>query len=333
MIAVQFFVGRAWGVGAATILGIFAVALIATFALTDMLGAPVWAPPGVSAPDRFGYDAGTIVSAMAAAGFLFRQIRKDIATFIPIEPDHPVHLMALILATLLLGIDVTALFFAEVLSGKNLPALGVLDLFENELPFLVIALVGVGIFIRRSAGATMERLGLVVPAWWHMGLALAAAGALFALSQGTDQLNHLVLPAYAHEVDTTAQRIFGQLNNPVGIVALALLPGLCEDILFRGALQPRLGLVLTALLFTSIHTEYGLSLDTLAVLIAAVSLGLVRKYANTTASVACHTSYNLLVGIGLTGAALNAAVVIEVVLIAATAYAIWIRRRARIASP
>ena len=124
---------------------------------------------------------------------------------------------------------------------------------------------------------------------------------------------------------------FGQLDNPYGIAAIALIPGICEELMFRGALQPRLGLVLTALLFTSIHTEYGLSFDTLAIFVIAIGLGLIRKYTNTTTSCACHVSYNLLVGIGITGAALNTAFAVEAALVVISGYALWTERRRRAA--
>ena len=86
-------------------------------------------------------------------------------------------------------------------------------------------------------------------------------------------------------MDQTTQHVFAGLDNPLGIAALALFPGICEEILFRGALQPRIGLLATALLFTSIHTQYGISLDALSVLVVALGLGLIRRYTNTTTSV------------------------------------------------
>jgi len=92
-------------------------------------------------------------------------------------------------------------------------------------------------------------------------------------------------------------------------------------------LQPRIGLMATALLFTSIHTQYAFSLDTAAVLVIALGLGLLRRYTNTTTSCTCHVSYNLLVGIGVAGAVVNAAIAAEVALVAISAYAIWARRR------
>jgi len=164
-------------------------------------------------------------------------------------------------------------------------------------------------------------------------LALAAAGAFLALGQASDLLSHTVSPDVARRVDATTNHLFGQLGNPIGIAAVALIPGICEDVLFRGALQPRIGLLFTAVLFTSVHTEYGLSFDTLAVFLLAIGLGLVRKYANTTASCICHVTYNLLVGIGLAGAMLNVAFAAEAVLIALAGYAIWLERRRRASAP
>jgi membrane protease YdiL (CAAX protease family) len=113
----------------------------------------------------------------------------------------------------------------------------------------------------------------------------------------------------------------------VGIAAIALGPGICEELLFRGALQPRLGLVVTAILFTSIHTQYGVSLDALSVLAIALGLGLIRKYTNTTTSSISHVTYNLLIGVGVAGSQVGPAVALEIVLIGIAAYAVWSNRR------
>ena len=328
VLAANVFAGKPWGKGAAAMLAGFTVLMVGLFGLFDMGGLPVLTPAGLSAQARFGVDAGTIVTAAAAAGFIFGPIRKDLAAFLPIDPDDPVHLMALVLSALVLGMQITFLAFTDVLAANNAqPPLSVLDLFEDELPFLIVAVAGVGFLIRRNVAAAAKRLGLTVPAWWHVTLALTTAGIFFAFGGQMDTLGHQLTPDIARRVDATTQHVFGQLNGPVGIFALALVPGICEELLFRGALQPRIGIVATALLFAAIHTEYGMSLDTLAVFAIAIGLGLVRKYANTTASCTCHVAYNLLVGLGLSGSTLNAAIAVEVLLAAATGYGIWRNRR------
>ena len=108
-----------------------------------------------------------------------------------------------------------------------------------------------------------------------------------------------------------------------------MLPGLCEEILFRGALQPRIGLLATAVLFASIHTQYGFSFDALSVLVVAVGLGLVRKYTNTTTSCVCHVSYNLLAAIGIAGALMGVAIAVEALLLAISGYALWLNLHQR----
>ena len=290
-------------------------------------GTPLLAS-GLTAQARYAVDAGFIVTAVAAAGFVFRPIRRDVAGVVPIEVDNPVHALALTLAVVFFGTQVTFIAFTDVLaSDKAQPPLTILDLFLNETPFLVLALAGVGFLYRRTVLAAAERLGLTRPSWWQIALALAAAGGFFALADAADALNHVWSPGVARSVDATTQHLFGQLGSPAGIAAVALIPGICEEILFRGALQPRIGLIATALLFTSIHTQYGLSVDTLAIFLIAVGLGLVRKYVNTTASCTCHVAYNLLAGFGVVGALLPAAIGIEALLIAAAAFGVWVNRR------
>jgi uncharacterized protein len=326
-------VGKSWANIATPILAAYAPVITVLVGGLDLFASQFGTAvlsSDLSAQARFAVDAGFVVTGVAAAGFVFKPIRRDMAGFLQIDPDSPVHALALSLALVFFGTQVTFIAFTDVLAADQAaPPLSLSDLVLNETPFLILALAGVGLFIRRKAADTESRLGLVVPRWWHIALALAAAGGFFALASGSDALNHVWSPDLARKVDATTQHLFGRLNGPVGIAAVALVPGICEEFLFRGALQPRIGLVATALLFTAIHTQYGLSVDTLAILLIALGLGLIRKYTNTTASCACHVSYNLLAGIGIAGAAVGPAIGVEVGLVAMTAYGIWSSRRQR----
>jgi membrane protease YdiL (CAAX protease family) len=280
-----------------------------------------------------GLDAGIMVTAALAAVLTARPVRERIGRVVPIDPDSPVHAYALVLAVILFGTQLATIFFVDVLAiDQTLPPLAIGDVVASEVPFLVMALAGVGLYLRRNAAATAERLGLVRPAWWQVVLALAAAGAFFALVQGADWLSHQWTPDVARQVDQTTQHVFGGLNGPLGIAAVALLPGICEEILFRGALQPRLGILVTAALFTSIHTQYGLSFDALSVLIVAIGLGLIRKYTNTTTSSVCHITYNLLAAIGVAGGLFGVAVAVELGLVALAGLGVWSHRRRYLAA-
>jgi membrane protease YdiL (CAAX protease family) len=317
-------VGKRWASHATGILaGLTAGATFLVGAL-DMGGAGL--VQSGAGGQQTALDAGIMVTAAVAAVLAARPVRERIARFLPIDPDSPVHAYALVLAVILFGTQVATILFVDVLAiDQTLPPISVGDVLASETPFLIMALAGIGLFIRRNSSSAAERLGLTRPAWWHVALALAAAGAFFALVQGADWLSHQWTPGVASQVDKATQHVFGGLNDPIGVAAIALLPGICEEILFRGALQPRLGLLVTAVLFTSIHTQYGLSFDALSVLVVALGLGLIRKYTNTTSSGLTHVTYNLLAAIGI-GSLVGVAVVVELGLVALAGYGWWLSR-------
>jgi membrane protease YdiL (CAAX protease family) len=264
-----------------------------------------------------------MATALLAAVLAYKPVRERLARILPVDPDNPVHAFALVLAVLLVGTQLTSSAFISLSASTPL---SLADVIAEQLSLLVLALAGVGLFIRRDFAQTASRLGLVVPAWWHVVLAVAAAGVFFVFGQAMIALGHTLTPDVAKQVDTTTQRLFAALDNPWGIAALALAPGICEEILFRGAIQPRLGILATALLFASVHTQYALSIDTLAVFVIAIGLGLMRKFTNTTTSSICHISYNLLSGIGIASSLMAGAIGIEALLIGVSVYAVWTNR-------
>ncbi len=319
-------VGKPWAGHATEILaGLTAGGAFLVGAL-DLGGAGLLrSGPGVQ---RTALDAGIMVTGAVAAVLAARPVRERIARFLPIDPDNPVHAYALVLAVIWFGYQVAIILFVDVLAiDQTGPPLSIGDVVGQEASFLILALAGVGLIIRRDLRGAAERLGLTRPEWWQIALALAAAGAFLALIQGADRLSHLWTPGIAGQVDRSTQHLFGGLNGPIGIAAIALLPGICEEILFRGALQPRLGLLVTAVLFTSIHTQYGLSFDALSVLIVAIGLGMIRKYTNTTTSSVCHVTYNLLAGVGVAGGLIGGAVAVELGLVALAGYGLWSSHR------
>ena len=326
MVAANAAVGRPWANQAAEIVGGVMGGLFCLVGVADLAGAQVFLP----APTHDLQEAldGTImVTGLAVAAVSARPVRVTLARFLPIDPGNPVHALALALAVMLLGTDLAVISFTDVLKANQAsPPLTISELLFSQAPFIVFAFAGVGLWVRREVPASTGRLGLVVPRWWHVVLALAAAGLFLAAIIATDALDHALIPDVARRVDQTSNHVFGGLTDFWGIAALAVVPALCEDLLFRGALQPRLGLVLTAVLFASTHTEYGLSFDTLGILALALGLGLIRKYANTTSSIVCHAAYNLLIGVGLGGVAMNVGIGVEAVLVVVAGYALWRHR-------
>jgi uncharacterized protein len=322
-------VGRRWAHLAIGILAGVTAGVTFLVGALDLAGAGTTTAGG-NGSSPLPVDVGIMVTAVVAATLASKPVRDRVARVLPIEADNPVHAVALALAVLLFGTQVTSILFTSLSASAQTP-LSVGDLLLQEAPFVVLAAAGVGIFIRRDTSKVARRLGLVAPAWWQVVLAVAAAGAFFAFGVGMDTLSLAWTPDVARQVHSTTQSLYSGLGGPLGIAALALAPGLCEEILFRGALQPRLGLIVTALLFTSIHTQYGISLDALSVLVIALGLGLIRKFTNTTTSAICHVTYNLMVGIAgavdIAGLQIGVGVAIEALLVAVAGYAIWSNRR------
>jgi membrane protease YdiL (CAAX protease family) len=273
-----------------------------------------------SGPGLVLYAIVLLLTGIAAAALISETVRSALSRVIPIDPRSAVHATALVLTTVLVGSQIANQLAVDVLSqqASTAPALSPIDLVVQELPFLLAAALGVGLFIRRGPAATLDRLGLVRPTAWQLVLGLGAAFVFFAFGNGMDALGHVVSPGTAQKVQAANQHLFGQLGNPVGIATIALSAGICEEALFRGAMQPRLGLLWTAIVFTTVHTQYGLSLDAVAVLILAIGLGLVRRATNTTTSTVCHVVYNTLVGVGVSGVLLGPAVVAGAVLVLAS---------------
>jgi CAAX protease family protein len=260
---------------------------------------------------------GPVALFAAAAGILmlllpvlllplfFGSVRRRLARHLPIQPDNPVHIVALALLVISL---VCALLQQVLLTA--IPAIAnqvfgsasytSLDIVSGELPFVVVGFLGVGVFMRRDLGRSLQRLGLVRPAVWQVALALAVAGALYLAGDGLERLGGWLTPGLSQQLAQNNQGLFRQLANPVSAVIVGLSAGIGEEILFRGALQPRLGIASTALLFGVAHLNYGVSLSLLSVILVAVVLALLRRYTNTTTTIFTHATVDA-IALGVSG--------------------------------
>ncbi len=167
----------------------------------------------------------------------------------------------------------------------------------SQLPFIVVAVMGVGAFFRRNLRETMERLGYGSISVKHLGVvALFVVGAL-GTSVAADSLFAALQPNLHEQVGEISESLFDPSGlSPVSAILFALLigvgAGLGEETLFRGALQPALGIVFTSILFATLHVQYGPSLLLGYILLLSFGLGLIRKHINTTASFLAHAGYN-----------------------------------------
>ncbi|MGI8650818.1 MAG: CPBP family intramembrane glutamic endopeptidase [Rubrobacter sp.] len=185
--------------------------------------------------------------------------------------------------------DLTSLF-----SGVQISPVTIVS---SQLPFIIVAVMGVGAFVRRDLRQTLERLGygrINIP---QLGIVAAFIVVALAISFGADALFRILQPDLYDRVGEVSTNLFDPTGlTLVSAVFFALLigvgAGLGEETLFRGAVQPVFGIVFTSLLFASMHIQYGPSLLLGYIFVLAVGLGLLRKYINTTASFLAHAGYN-----------------------------------------
>jgi membrane protease YdiL (CAAX protease family) len=169
----------------------------------------------------------------------------------------------------------------------------------GQLPFLVVALLGVGAGVRRNLRETIDRLGYGVISLKQLGTVVLFVGAAIALSAAADALFATLQPDLYRRVGDLSDVLFDPRGlSPISAVLFALLvgvgAGLGEETLFRGAVQPVIGIVATSVLFASMHVQYGPSLLLVYVFLLSVGLGFLRRYINTTASFLAHAGYNAL---------------------------------------
>jgi membrane protease YdiL (CAAX protease family) len=156
------------------------------------------------------------------------------------------------------------------------------------------AIIAVGYGLRRDFRATLSRLGLVWPTGRQIAMGIGAALLLVAAV-------NLIEPGMAWLWDLmgwpqTDGEAFGELMafafSPLGAVVIGVTAGLGEELGVRGILQPRLGIFLSNLFFTSLHAlQYNWD-ALLVVFVLGTIFGLLRKRTNTTTSAIAHGVYN-----------------------------------------
>ena len=251
----------------------------------DVLGLGLWLP------------------AAAAPLFLLPPVRRLLANLIQIDARSSIHAVAASFVMLVvINLAVTLAVGLETLAdlSEDTAADGgslLLSLWVQQITFAIWAVVGVGWLTRRRLLHALERLGLVVPRPAEVAVGIGTG----LVSVAVILVLEIVAAAVGWGVDEDVQRLTEVLIGPLlgsipGILTLGLAAGIGEETLFRGALQPRFGLLFTSLLFALLHSQYGITLSTLAVFIVGLILGLVRNRFNTSTCVIAHAAYNITLG-------------------------------------
>jgi membrane protease YdiL (CAAX protease family) len=216
--------------------------------------------------------------------------------------DPPTFLAHWLFVMVLANNAVSLLLFDQLPNVERLFPTGRLSLatvLSSQVPFVAVAVLGVGFGVRRNARETLQRLGYGPVSLRHTGIVVVFVVVALTLSAASDALFARFQPDLYRQVGEISDSLFNPVGlDPVSAVLFALLvgvgAGLGEETLFRGAVQPKLGIPATSVLFASMHVQYGPSLLLAYVFLLSVGLGLLREHVNTTASFLAHASYNSL---------------------------------------
>lgn len=306
--------GRGWAFATYLCLAGFYGLLIAFGALIQLLGVAASGPAAATLGESYremGLDPaafstmglGMWLPAIFGIVLLLRPVRnavgRVISTFDPASPVHAVALsyIALVFINLLMTLGMGLGNLAQIMEQAG-PTDLVPGLWAQEIIMALMALIGAGWLARRGLSQTLKRLAIVRPT-----LKQTLSGVAIGVTMGVvvlllEQLLAKAGIANDADVERLSEQLLGPLTkSSFGILTLGVAAALGEESIFRGALQPRFGLLLTTLLFALLHSTYGLSLATGIVFCVGLALGLIRQRANTTTSMLVHATYNISLGV------------------------------------
>src|SRR5205085_7453854 len=134
--------------------------------------------------------------------------------------------------------------------------------------------------------STFDRLGIGRLGGRQLAVAAIGIAALFLLNSTADAVQKRFFHGLWLEDQQMSEQIGGNLGV-IGTMVLGLSAGIGEEITMRGALQPKLGIPLTALVFASLHVQYSWY-GMVVIFLLGMLLGGIRKRANTSTAMVVH---------------------------------------------
>lgn len=175
----------------------------------------------------------------------------------------------------------------------------ILEDILSTLMGILLSFFGVGFLVARRFPQVLKRLGVEIPRLTNVAIALTAVVATFVY----DYVGSL----FTHSASGKAAGVMAQFNEgtylangkaPTAFVqalTTGVTAGLEEELMFRGAVQPALGIVPAALLHGAMHQQFaGAPLWILQIFIWSAAMGVLRRYTNTTTTIIAHGTFNFI---------------------------------------
>lgn len=226
---------------------------------------------------------------------MLKPFRKLVSKVTPLDPDSAMDWSGLTIVLAVLGFVIPTAFLdsqpAEI-TANNATQLTT-GLLQNLVAFVLIAYVAVGYRNYRTGEEATARLGIQRPTPTQIRFGLLGVFAAFVAATVGGILTDTFQPDKVDALNNSMESLVSGVTNPAVAIILALATGIGEEIFFRGALQPRLGMVLTSILFVFLHAQYGFTWILLGLFLVSMVFGWLAKNHGTMAAVVAHVTYNL----------------------------------------
>ncbi len=262
-----------------------------------LLGIAAILGPAPHTPLRLGFTVLSLAGVCASLALLVPRVADAVARVLLRErsPGHVARLAATsVLITLWASVPAWLALrgtIAELLREPEAIA-SPARLGGSLVAYVALAFAGVGYGVRRSGRATLERLGLTRLRVSDAVTIAIGLVVLWLFNAGSEAVERTWFPAL-WRVDQRFTESIAGVMAPAVMVLLGISAGVGEEITLRGALQPRLGLWLTALLFALLHVQYSW-FGMASILVFGLILGAVRLRSGTTSAILVHALYDAL---------------------------------------
>jgi uncharacterized protein len=274
-----------FGLGSAAMAGFGVLIILFADTLATEIGDDA---PGVRA-GMFMLATGVLTGLV-----LLPPVRQVLSRLMPIDSRSVPDMVGLIV---MIGLSIVMIWtidltFAEDAGEGEFEAMGSLGLVFQALLLVAIAYFAVGGAINRDLASVRDRLGLHTVTSRQVAISIMLIIPLFMVSALGGLLTDVFQPGFTEEIDDIMGDVTADLINVQGALLIGLTAGIGEEILFRGAIQPKYGIMFTSIIFTLIHVQYGFSFVLLGVFLTSIIFGIQRQKMNTTACIITHAAYN-----------------------------------------
>lgn len=224
---------------------------------------------------------------------MYPKFRQLVARYTPMDPASPTDMVGLSVVLAFIGFFIFQ--YALNPEPEDTGEISIAYLLSQFVFMIVLAFVLVGFGQWRNFRAAADRLGLFRLNPRQVGIALLAVVGGFLVMGIAGGLTAWLQPEFNSEIQQTTDEITRNVSSLAGAAFFGLGAGASEEILLRGAIQPRYGIWITSLLFALLHSQYGISFVLVGVFCMGVIFGFLRDRVNTTAAILAHAVFNTIV--------------------------------------